>query len=122
MKFSIKDFFAKFNQTHKKMWILSHLLKYLSQKTSFFASDSLNNLSPFMYFQSYHYFIYRVDDVINTIFIQYVHKVIIQFKSYKYLNLLLLIIFSISITTSIASSENLLNTSERFLMCFQYLD
>ena len=26
MKFSIKDFFSKFNQIPKKMWILSHLL------------------------------------------------------------------------------------------------
>ena len=27
IKFSIKDFFSKFNQMHKKMWILSYSLK-----------------------------------------------------------------------------------------------
>ena len=29
MKYSIKYFFSKFNQIHKEMWILSHLLKNL---------------------------------------------------------------------------------------------
>ena len=27
LQFSIKDFFSKFNQIHKKMWILSYSLK-----------------------------------------------------------------------------------------------
>ena len=29
IKFSIKYFFSKFKQIHKKMWILSYLLKFI---------------------------------------------------------------------------------------------
>ena len=32
-KFSVKDFVSKFNQIHRKMYILSYLLKNLEQRT-----------------------------------------------------------------------------------------
>ena len=60
MKFSVKDFFSKFNQIHKKMYILSHLLKI---ENFIFVCNGLNSLSLLIYFQYQHYFIYGVDDV-----------------------------------------------------------
>ena len=54
MKFSIKDFFSKFNQIHKKMWILSHLLNY----KKVFVCSGLNNLSLLIYFQKKYIYIY----------------------------------------------------------------
>ena len=40
MKFSIKDFFSKYDQIRSFMWIWSHLLKKSLMETSFFVQCS----------------------------------------------------------------------------------
>ena len=57
MKFSIKDFFSKFNEIHRKMLTLSLIENFI------FVCSDLNNLSVLTYFRCHLYFIYCVDDV-----------------------------------------------------------
>ena len=52
MKFSVKDFFGKFNQIQKKMWILSYSLKTLTENFIFVCSGP-NNF--FIYINIYIY-------------------------------------------------------------------
>ena len=46
MKFSIKDFFSKCEQIHKKMQIWSHLLKKLLMKNFIFVQYILKKTTP----------------------------------------------------------------------------
>ena len=70
MKFSIKDFFSKFNQIHKKMWILSHLLNY----KKIFVCSGLNNLSLLIYFQKKYIYIYIFFQCRYYFIMQYLFK------------------------------------------------
>ena len=53
MKFSVKDFFGKFNQIQKKMWILSYSRKTLTENFIFVCSDPNNFLYIYIYIYIY---------------------------------------------------------------------
>ena len=44
MKFSIKDFFSKYDQICRKLWILSHLLKKSFMENFIFYAVKIENL------------------------------------------------------------------------------
>ena len=53
-----------------------------------FVCNGWNNLSLLIYFQYHYYLIYRVDDVNIMILISCFYNVIIQFKCFSYVTLL----------------------------------